>query len=255
MTQLRYPGDWAAMRQGVYDWAKAAAAGAPVVWGEQAAPAPDASAYVWLRLLVPPVEVGSADRVAVTGLAAVVLELAAGEDYAVTISGTPVSVTADGDPTEAELLAALASAITDAAISGVTAEVVLGAGVQIQGATSLAVGDRLGLRVLEGYELDGVATFSVDALGTGGGHSPEAAQLAEGLRRALDVEAAQEALRAAGWGVVRTGQPRRVPAVMGSRWEDRVGFDLQLSCRLRVLALTDWLESAPIGTAIVGTVA
>ena len=264
-----HPEDWAEMIQAVRDWA---AANVPnlstdpawfVAFGKRVPTAPQpAKPFVAVNVLVGPIANGQGDAASdlFPGFAVVVTSVLDTQLYTIVYGGTDAEFTSDADATEQEILDGLIAEVN--VVAGATVATQVLNSVHITGTATVDVdGDpNLALKRVSSTESEGTFTFQIDCVGRddaeGGapaGPMFESVAAMSKLRNSLETEEVQEQLRAAGWAFITAEGERKPDLVVGTKWEDRSGFDVRLRCRTRDLRIADFIEDAPIGTSIVGT--
>ena len=271
MAGIRFfPEDWAAMFAGVHEWTRDNIPPDWVsVWGRQNAPAPG-KPYVFITMLVPPVYEGQGDGAAglFKGTGVIIRNVLNLTEYVVTINGVPLSFTSSAAATRIEIRDGLVAAINAGGEPVTAAPLTLSAGpadsrdilnVTDDGdASAMIVEDtNLRLKQIQATESEGNATFSIGLIGRSSNQTPavylESVAVLGNLKASLRTSVVLELLRGAGWSVISTEGERKPDVVSGSKWEDRSGFDVRLRCRYRDLRAVDFIESAPLGSSIVGS--
>lgn len=242
------------MKAAVQAWARDEVS-IPVVWGEQDAPSP-AKPFVKLQLTTAPVQEGQAEHRIL--LAILVETIAAETIYTATINGDDAMYESSLDPSANAIRDGLAAAITalDGDVKGVAVLDGVIALVLEEGAAqpTVELDDNLRLKIADLVLSDGVATFSIDAFAdpptVALSTATDATSYATTLKLSIEADDVLEELRAAGWAYAGVVGDRRPTLVVGSRWEDRAGFDLRLRCRMRNVRLLDFIETVTMGDGV-----
>lgn len=253
------PEHWSTMLQGITDWANQNANGIPVIWEKQAlpggtgVPAPQRP-FIALGKVAGPVGFGQAE-VRNFGVSVRIISVAAGT-YTITIGGVACSFVAGANDTAITIRDGLIAAIISHALLGPYALMadVLTLGTQRGVLPTLAVTSNLSLCVAVEYIKDSVATFSVDvfAAPNQGAITPDAISILSRLKLSFETAEVTQQLQTAGWAFVSIVGDRKPDQVMGSRWEDRAGFDVRLRCASRLIHVNDYIDSFPI-TSVQGS--
>lgn len=241
------PEHWAEMKQAIYNWVRTELPLAvEVVWSRQATstggpPAP-AKPFVRIGVLVPPTQVGFADR-RVNGIAVLVATVLVATVYTITINGVPHTFDSGATPTPTSIRDGLIDAVNDTD-DDVNAVAITDDTLIITWTTDeqpeLAVDANLRQKIAELYVSEAVATFELDVFTD---LPEEAITYATQLRASLDADTVVEALSEAGWAFRSVEGVRKGDTVIGARWEDRAGFDLRLGCRQRNVKVIDYIET------------
>jgi hypothetical protein len=264
-----HPEDWAEMLQAVRDWAAANVPQAStdpswyVAFGKRVPSAPQPpKPFVAINILVGPIQDGQGDSAAAlfSGVAVVVKNVINSQLYRVVYDGMNADFTSDASATRQEILTGLIASVNAVAGSAVASQVLDVVHISGDETVDVDADPNLALRRISSTESEGTVTFQVDCIGRDdaeGSGLPgpmfESVAAASALRLSLETEEALEGLRNAGWAFITVEGERKPDLVVGSVWEDRSGFDVRLRCRMRDLRLGDFIESAEVGTSIVGT--
>ena len=273
-TPAYFPEDYAAMRQALFTWAdgEMVRGGFPtgrVVFGDQRIAHP-AKPYVVIDLLTPPAPVGQAEKRVADGLAVRVVNVLDANTYTVTINGTPAPFLSGVNATDVEIRDGLIAAInagpepvTAAPISAAPfASSTLIIRADVKGVLfTIAVDVNLACKIANGTYGNRRAVYTVDAIADEvspddpdpAANADAAIRIAGALHASLESDRVLELFGGAGWGLELVTALRRPSVFAGAQFEDRSGFDLQLSCRSRDVDLIDWIDSATVGTSIVGS--
>lgn len=264
-----HPEDWGEMMQAVRDWA---AANVPnrstdpswyVAMGKRVPTAPQPQKpFVFVQVLVPPIQDGQGDSSPelFPGLAVQIENVIDSTTYTILYNSTPATYTAGVNAELQQIVDGLISAVN--IIAGATVATQVLDVVHIVGNAEIDVDDdpNLSLKFVKSTEAEATATFQIDAVGrddpeNGSPPGPiyESVAAMSQLRNSLETDEAQEQLRAGGWSIISVEGERKPDLVVGTNWEDRSGFDVRLRCRTRRLIITDFIEDAPIGSSIVGS--
>lgn len=256
-----HPEDWGEMLQAVRDWMAAnVPTGWTAVFGKfvPGAPQPD-KPFAVLNVLVPPVQDGQGDGAyaLLKGCAVGVKTVANATTYTILYDSAPATYLSDADATLDEILDGLVAAVNALAGSTVASKVANTVHITT-GTVDVDDDPNLALKIVRSTEAEATATFQVDCIGrdeaeSAGGTMWESVAAMSKLQLSLETDEVQEQLRAAGWAIISVEGERKPDVVLGSVWEDRSGFDLRLRCRTRDVRVGDFIEDAPIGTSIVGT--
>lgn len=253
MTSTRYylPRDWATMKQGIFDFAKAAApAGTTVYWGNQDAPSPP-NPRLRLNVILPGAAIGQ-DELRSSGIVVIIDTVANSTLYRVTIGGDDHDYTSDADATDIEIRDGLIAAIA-AGSQPVTPEALADDQILLRSETQpvTSVSAELSQKIRREAIGNRNLTVSMDAMADP--LSDQATAIIESIRGALEHPAFYGILQLAGLAFIDVEGTRKGDLVTGAEWQDRAGFDLRLSCRSAQTALQDYIESAEVTSNLPGT--
>lgn len=264
MTQLVMPIDWTTMSNGLITWAKSVATSPwSVAWNEQKAPLPRRP-FVSLGLLVPPVPDGHA-WVELINREEIGVAITVPTDntvYSITLNGTTVSVNSGTDATantiRDDIVAAINASPASATATPASIDGVLAVSFPVGDPTVVGTDpEQLLVRALFSATGEATATFQVDCFGRsdaddeGPAERLESVPMSNALYHSLESPDVQELLSTMGWSVISVEGVRKASRVVGTRWEDRSGFDVRLRCSLQRQWLSQYLED--IGTLPEGT--
>lgn len=271
MTTPKYhPEDWGSMLQAVRDWVAAEVpslstdpAWLAVFGSEVPAASQPPKPFATINVLAPPIQDGYGDSspFLFKGCAVQVENVIDGTLYTIVYNDTDADFTSGVDATLQEIVDGLIASVNAVAGSTVATQVLNA--VHISGSPTIDVDSdpNLTLKKISATEAEATATFSINFFGRGNadrqttfpGPLFESVAAMGKVRQSLDSEAVKEQLLTAGWAFISVEGERKPDEVVSGNREDRAGFDVRLRCRTRVLRVQDFIEDAPIGTSIVGT--
>jgi hypothetical protein len=246
------------MRAAIATWVSGQAGAVPTVWSKQnsgsggGVPSPSRP-FVLLTELVPPIRSGFLEG-RNYGISVQVTSAVSGATYTITINSVASSYVAGPNDT--------VTTIRDALIAQLVANLILDPyailsdTLTLGGApNTISLTANLNQVIAQEYLGDSIATFSVDAFydPPQGASTDEAITLISRLRLSLETDPVLEQLSTAGWAYVSVEGLRKPDQLIGSRWEDRAGFDVRLRCRSRSIQIINYIDTVTIGTGITGS--